>query len=96
MVLLEALQLGVPVAATAVDGSATYFQAVALLLDPNAKATDSAGAIHEYLSNEVLLRDRIEAGKQLVREDFSSKRQIRRIEERYLALLSHTAGQNKS
>jgi len=96
MVLLEALQLGVPVVATAVDGSATYFHAVALLLDPNAKAIDSAGAIHEYLSNEILLRNRTEAGKQLVREDFSSKRQIRRIEERYLALLGYTAGQNKS
>jgi glycosyltransferase involved in cell wall biosynthesis len=87
MVLLEALQLGIPVAATAVDGSATYFHEVALLLDPSTNPTDLAQEIHRYLADQPLVQERVALGKQLVLERFSAERQIRTIEARYLALL---------
>jgi glycosyltransferase involved in cell wall biosynthesis len=90
MVLLEALQLEVPVVATAVDGSATYFHEVALMLDPDVQPKDLAWLVHAYLAEEALLQTRAEAGKQLVRANFSAERQIRKIEEQYLELLSKT------
>jgi glycosyltransferase involved in cell wall biosynthesis len=87
MVLLEALQREVPVVATAVDGSATYFHDVALMLEPTATPIVSARTIRQYLDDEKLVQQHVVLGKERVRERFSAERQIRTIESRYLALV---------
>lgn len=83
MVILESLQQGVPVAATAVDGVREQFADTILSLSPGANAQECADRIHELLSDPQRLAQRTVKGQALIKERFSAERQIAQIEALY-------------
>lgn len=98
MVIVEALQHGVPVAATAVDGVREQLADVVLSLSPQADSRESARRIHELLSDSEQLPQWIVKGRELVEERFSAKRQIAEMEALYLRILGadHRCGKKRS
>ncbi|MBV8213883.1 MAG: glycosyltransferase family 4 protein [Verrucomicrobia bacterium] len=88
MVIIECLQRGVPVAATAVDGVREQLADAVLLISPEADIRESARHIHELLSDSEQLSRSIVKGRRLVDERFSAKRQIAEIEGLYLRILA--------
>ena len=87
MVLLEALQHGVPVAAMAVDGIRVEFSDEILLLNPAGDDRELGLLIHSALQNQTELLNQIQRGKELVSRRFSARHQIREMEQVYLDLL---------
>jgi glycosyltransferase involved in cell wall biosynthesis len=87
MVLLEALQHGVPVAAMAVDGIREEFSDEILLLNPAGDDRELGLLIHSALQNQTELLNQIQRGKELVSRRFSARHQIREMEQVYLDLL---------
>jgi glycosyltransferase involved in cell wall biosynthesis len=87
MVLLEALQHGVPVAAMAVDGIREEFSDEILLLNPAGDNRELGLLIHSALQNQTELLNQIQRGKELVSRRFSARHQIREMEQVYLDLL---------
>ncbi|HZC34041.1 MAG TPA: glycosyltransferase [Chthoniobacterales bacterium] len=83
MSLLECLQQGVPVAATAVDGVKEQFGDTILLLSPEASPATSAERIHQLLFDAEGVARRIVQGQELIRERFSAESQMAQIEELY-------------
>jgi glycosyltransferase involved in cell wall biosynthesis len=87
MVIIESLQQGVPVAATAVDGIREQLADAVLSLSPQAEIRESARRIHELLSDSEQLPQWIDKGRGLVEERFSAKHQIAEMEGLYLRIL---------
>jgi glycosyltransferase involved in cell wall biosynthesis len=87
MVLLEALQHGIPVAAMAVDGIREEFSDEILLLNPAGDNRELGLLIHSALQNQTELLNQIQRGKELVSRRFSARHQIREMEQVYLDLL---------
>ena len=87
MVLLEALQHGVPVAAMAVDGIREEFSDEILLLNPAGDNRELGLLIHSALQNQTELLNQIQRGKELVSRRFSARHQIREMEQVYMDLL---------
>ena len=87
MVLLEALQHGVPVAAMAVDGIRVEFSDEILLLNPAGDNRELGLLIHSALQNQTELLNQIQRGKELVGRRFSARHQIREMEQVYMDLL---------
>jgi L-malate glycosyltransferase len=87
MVIIESLQRGVPVAATAVDGVREQLADVVLSLSPKADIRESARRIHELLSDSEQLSQWIVKGRDLIEERFLAKRQIVEIEALYVRIL---------
>ncbi len=87
MVLLEALQHGVPIAAMAVDGIREEFSDEILLLNPAGDDRELGQLIHSALQNQTELLTQIQRGKELVSRRFSARHQIREMEQVYMDLL---------
>jgi glycosyltransferase involved in cell wall biosynthesis len=87
MTLLEALQKGIPAAATAVDGVRETFSDEVLLLDPAAEDREIAKRIHRMLQNADELSAQIENGKRVISQRFSARARMLEIEQDYLVLL---------
>jgi len=87
MVLLEALQHDVPVAAMAVDGIREEFSDEILLLDPAGNDRELGQLIHSALQNQIELLTQIQRGKELISRRFSAPHQIREMEQVYMDLL---------
>jgi glycosyltransferase involved in cell wall biosynthesis len=92
MTLLEALQKGIPAAATAVDGVRETFSDEVLLFDPAADVREIAKRIRGMLQNADELSAQIENGKRVISQRFSARARMLEIEQDYLVLLEEKKG----
>jgi len=92
MVLLEAMNHGIPSAAVAVNESRVRIAGEILALDPKEPESEWASAIHKLMSSPERCRELGNRGHELMRKEYMAVDRVRRIEQIYLELLVQTRG----
>ena len=87
MVVLEAFSYRVPTAIVNTNPERGRLNKETLLLSPSDDESDWAAAVHTLLGSPDRITEMCSAAERLMREEFSPKRQMRRIEEAYEEVL---------
>jgi glycosyltransferase involved in cell wall biosynthesis len=91
MVVLEAFSYRVPTAIVNTNSERGRLTQETLLLPPSDDESDWAAAIHALLRSPERITEMCSAAERLMEEEFSPKRQMRRIEEVYEEVLKNKA-----